>query len=400
MASFSVNLAAAARSLKEGWQRAILSGLGVMVGSVAIVLLASIATGIKRDIAGQVEDIGVQILIVIPGRIEDGTFNPNLGGSSYLKEEDAQRLARVPGVLQSAPWSFVGGGIRNGKKTATSILVSTTDAWFRMRPTRLAEGRVFGPQDDQSDVCVIGSVARHELFGDASAVGKVVTVNGRGYRIIGVTQDKKSEQSLFSMGGFENLVYLPYHRLKRLQPDLQTHRLMVQISSTAEPKALVKRLDAELGKRLDRQQYQVLTQEELLGLVYKLMGIVTWLLTGLTSIALFVGGIGIMAVMLMSVNERIAEIGIRKTVGARRGDVFLQFLLEAVMISVGGVGAGLAISQGAIVLIRSISLVHPAMTVGIVGLAAAFSIGSGVVFGLIPALHAARLEPVDCLRRG
>lgn len=394
-----MNLSVALRSLAGHWQRATLSALGVMVGAVAIVLLTSIATGIKSDITGQVSEIGIQVLVVIPGRIEDGTFNPNLGGESYLKEEDATALAKAKGVLRTAPWSFVGGGIRNGKKTATSILIATTANWFDMHATHVQEGRVLNPADDLSDVCVIGSVAKESLFGSGTSLGKKVDINQHKYVVVGVTEDKKSEQSLFSMGGFQNLVYVPYHGLKKLHPDLQTHRVMVQMEPTAEPRALIKSLDAILAKRLDRQQFQVLTQEDLLGLVYKLMGIVTWLLTGLTSIALFVGGIGIMAIMLMSVNERSVEIGIRKTVGAKRSDIFTQFLAESVFVSTMGVLAAILISLGAIELIKSVSLVRPMMTPGILGLTFGFSIAVGIVFGTWPALAASRLDPVECFRR-
>ncbi|MGV3617545.1 MAG: ABC transporter permease [Fimbriimonas sp.] len=398
MASFLSNLGAATRSLREQWQRAALSALGIMVGAVAVLLLVAIATGVQADITRQVQDIGVNVLVVIPGRIEDGTFNPNLGGGSYLKEEDAKRLAGVDGVVRTTPWTFVGGGIRNGKRTAASILVATTPAWFAMREEKLEAGRTFLPSEGTADVCVIGSVARKALFGEGSAIGKKVTINGHPFAVVGVTKDQKSEQSLFSMGGFQNLVYIPYHRQKQLQPDMQTDRVMVQIRPEAEPRALIKRLDAVLAQRLDRQQFQVLTQEDLLGLVYKLMGILTWLLTGLTSIALFVGGVGIMAVMLMSVNERAYEIGIRKTVGARRRDIFVQFLLEAILLALIGSTIGLAFSAVACALLAAFTPIKPILSLAIVGLAAGTCLAVGIVFGLIPALNAARKDPVDCLR--
>lgn len=386
------------RSLREQWQRATLSALGIMVGSVAVLLLVAIATGVQADITRQVQDIGVNVLVVIPGRIEDGTFNPNLGGGSYLKEEDAARLAKVDGVVRTTPWTFVGGGIRNGKKTAASILVATTPAWFAMRDEQLEAGRTFRPEEAKADVCVIGSVARKSLFGDGDAIGKPVTINGHAFRVVGVTRDQKSEQSLFSMGGFQNLVYIPYHRQKQLQPDMQTDRVMVQIRPEAEPKALIQRLDAVLAQRLDRQQFQVLTQEDLLGLVYKLMGILTWLLTGLTSIALFVGGVGIMAVMLMSVNERAYEIGIRKTVGAHRRDIFVQFLLEAILLALLGSAAGLALSAATCAVLSALTPIKPILSLPIVALGIGTSVGVGAFFGVIPALNAARKDPVVCLR--
>ncbi len=392
------NVRSGLASLKEHWQRVILTSVGIMVGATAIILLISIAKGVQADVAHQVEDIGVNVLIVIPGRIEDGTFNPNLGGGSFLKEEDAVRLRGVPGVTKAIPWTFVGGGVRTEKKTASSVLVATTEAWFQMRPTALDGGRVFTADDDVKDVCVLGSVARKSLFGTDAAVGKQVTINSRKYLVIGVTKDKSTEKSLFSMGGLENFVYIPFHGQKRHQPDMQTARIMVQVDPHFEPKKLIRQMDAVLGQRLDHQQYQVLTQEDLLGLVFKLTGILTWLLTGLTSIALFVGGIGIMTVMLMSVNERAKEIGVRKATGARNSDIFGQFITEAIAQAMLGGMVALALSYAVCVALYRFTPVKPMVTWETVVLAFGVSLGVGGVFGLIPAMKAARKDPVEALR--
>ena len=370
----------------------------MLVGSTAVVLLVSIAQGVRNDISDQVKDLGVNVLVVIPGRIESGTFNPNLGGLSYLAEADIERLRKVPGVERAEPFTFVGGGIRHGKKTATPLLAATTAGWFEMRATTLAEGRVLSNADDVKDVVVLGAMAKSELFPDGPAVGQTVEINQRPYTVIGVTEEKKKEQSLMSFGSFENLVYLPYRRIKALQPDLPLSRIMIQIRPDAEPKRLVKALDATLGKRLDHQQFQVLTQEDLLGLVYRLSGILTWLLTGLTSISLFVGGVGIMAIMLMSVAERTKEIGIRKTVGARRSDIFIQFLVEAKALALIGGLLGLGLGALADAGLATWTPLKPAITAGVVALALGLSLGVGIVFGLIPAIRAARLMPADAIR--
>jgi len=392
-----VNLVFALRSLRDGWTRALLSALGITVGAAAIALLVSIALGVRDDVESQVRDLGVNVLVVIPGRIDNGTFNPNMGGMSYLEDADATALARVPGVVRAEPFTFLGGYVKAGAKVAQGpLLTACTPGWFAMRPVVMREGRTFGT--GEGDVTVLGSLAADALFPKASAIGKRVTINRRKYTVVGVTQDKKQEGSLLSFGSLQNLVYVPYDRLRAIQPDIQTDRIMIQARPDAEPKALIKRCDAVLQRRLDRAQFQVLTQEDLLGLVYKLTGILTWLLTGLTSIALFVGGVGIMAVMLMSVNERAKEIGVRKAVGARGRDVFAQFLMEALLLSTFGGLMGLLLTVGVDAALDAFTPIHPKMTPGVIALSLLTSLGVGGVFGVIPAMKAARKDPVAALR--
>lgn len=394
-----LNVTSAWQSLWEQRSRAALSALGILVASVAIVLLVSIAIGVRADVTSQVKDLGVNTLVVLPARIEGMGFNPNLGGQSFLKEEDATRLRSVPGVLRTAPLTFAGGGVRAGKKEAFPIVIAATSEWFAMQPNQLREGQFWTDPNSTERVAVLGSLAADALFGEGQpAVGKQVTINQRPYRVVAVTQDQKSEQSLFSMGGFQNVVYVPYHAAKAANPTQQTDRIMVQSAPDAEPKALVKALDQILAQRLDRQQFSVLTQEDLLGLVYQLMSILTWLLTGLTSIALFVGGVGILTVMLMSVNERAREIGVRKTVGARRGDIFQQFLVESATLALIGGTLGFALSYVVCLALYHFTPVKPMVTPGVAALCFGVCLGVGTIFGVWPALRAARQDPVVALR--
>ncbi len=392
------NLLAAWQSLREQRGRAVLSSLGVTVGTIAILLLVSIAKGVQEDVGGEVRNIGVNIMIVLPGRFEEGTVNPNMAGQSFLKESHAERLRQEPGVISVATLTFAGGGVRVGEKEAYPATIAASPEWFGMHRLKLAEGRTYGPND--GDVVVLGSVAKAELFGEASALGKKVEVNGRIYEVIGVSEDKKGggTSGLFAMFGFENVVYLPYAQMRAQNPKLQIDRLMIQSDPAAEPTELKDRLERVLGTELDRQQYSVLTQDELLGLVYKIMGILTWLLTGLTSIALVVGGVGILTVMLMSVNERSREIGIRKTVGSRRRDIFGQFLFEALMLTLAGGFAGLLISSIVCALLAAYTPIKPLMTLGTIAMAIGVCVLVGTVFGLIPAMRAARKDPVVALR--
>jgi putative ABC transport system permease protein len=395
-----VNGLNAVRSILESWQRSALSATGIMVASVAILLLVSIGQGVEKDITGQVEELGANVLVCVPGKVdaESMTFNPNLGGQSWFKPEHGRLLESVPGVRQVATLSFAGGGLRLGKKEAFPLMVAATPNWFSVHQVKLEEGSFYTDQASSDKVVVLGAVAKAELFGAEQAVGKEVEVNGKPFRVIGVLEDPQQEQSLFSSASFQNVAYIPLSTHLSLSPGAQIDRFMVQSSSTAEPKPLVKALEDKLATALDRQQFSVLTQEDLLGLIFSVMSILSTLVVGLTSIALFVGGMGILTVMVMSVNERRKEIGVLKAVGATRRDVFQQFLIEAVIIGVVGVMAGLVISMGVNAALAAFTKIKPLMTPETVLLAFGVGVGVGALAGLFPAMQAARQDPVVSLR--
>lgn len=400
MPSLHSNLFAALNSLKDQKQRAMLSATGILVAAAAIVLLISVARGVERDVDRQITDLGVNLLVVIPGRISgDSLFSPNLMGLSYLRDEDVSRVRKVPGVLRAAPLMFVGGGIHQGARESQSTMIIAAGAdWFHVHPSTLAQGKFYTEGQSHERVCVIGSIAKENLFGSSQALGRPITINGANYRVVGVTQDQKAEDSLFSMGGFENIAYIPYELARDTLPSPQINRIMIQTAPDREPKTLVAAVRNELAKRLSSDQFSVLTQEDLMKVFYQILGILTGLLASLTSIALVVGGMGIMTVMLMSVSERAKEIGVRKTVGARQSDIFQQFLLEAVFLTVIGGMAGCGVSDFICMLIARFTKVKPLVSWDVIVLGIGVSVVVGVVFGLVPAIRAARKNPVDALR--
>lgn len=368
-----------------------------MAATIAVVLLASIAIGVRKDFTDQVQDLGVNTLIIIPGKLAGG-FNFNLGGASYLKKADADRLQRIKGVASTGAWTFVGGGATYRGNQAASFLVATTPSWFKMKKFELEEGRLLTPADDHRDVTLIGSIAKEGLFGTAPALGKKIRINGRDYEVIGVTKDEKQDDSLMSMGSFQNLIYIPFARLHELVPTSQTDRLLVQLDSKVEPSALLGTLKAELGKTLDEEQFDVLTQKDLLKVVYKFTNILQWLLVGLTGIALFVGGIGILNVMLLSVGERTSEIGIRKAMGATHGSIFRQFLAESIGICLLGTLVGLAFSGGVCLLLAKFSPINPIVTWQTVFGTIGASMLTGLLSGISPSMKAARKDPVRAIQ--
>jgi putative ABC transport system permease protein len=385
-------------TLRENLKRTMLTASGVMAATIAVVLLASIAIGVRKDFTEQVQELGVSTLIVIPGKFGESMPNFNLGGASYLKREDSKRLLKISGVTRTACWTFVGGGALYGDKQAASFLAATTPEWFQIKKFTLQEGRLLTLADDFRDVSVIGSIAKEGLFGKASALGKKININGRTYEVVGVTEDKKQENSIMSLGSFQNLIYIPYAGLHKREPQSQTDRILIQIDSRIEPVNILKQLKSTLGERLDDNQFDILTEQDLLKVIYKFTDILQWLLVGLTGIALFVGGIGIMNVMLLSVGERTTEIGIRKATGAHNRSIFLQFIAESIGISILGSLAGLLFSAFVCFLIDRFTPIHPIVTPLTIAGTLFASLITGVVFGILPSMKAAKKDPVKAIQ--
>lgn len=385
-------------TLRENLRSSLLATVGVAVASIAILLLISIGLGVQKDITGQIDSLGADLLIVVPGKVDLGSFNPNFVGKSFLTEQNAEDIAAINGIRRVSKFSFAGGGIQAGDQDAYPIIIGTTPEWFQMQPATLAEGRTFTPEDGSAPICVIGSVAAHALFPNESAVGKEVQINGESFRVIGVLQDGKAESSPFSAFSLVNVVYLPLSHLQATQQNVQIDRILVQIDQTVEPRALVEQINQALGQRLQETQYSVLTQQDLLRLVFDVLGILGTLVIGLTSIALVVGGLGIMTVMMMSVGERTKEIGVRKALGASRRSIFFHFLTESALIGLAGVVLGLLVSLAVLVFIDQATPIKPLVTWQTVVLAFGVGIGLGSLFGVIPAIKAARMDPVVALR--
>lgn len=368
---------------------------------MAIILLISIAKGVQIELQRQVESLGANLLIVVPFRFTgDGpTFNPNVAGLSYLKEADVDTIRRIEGVRDAVPFVFPGGSIRQGKREITSALIIATEPrWFRMRPFPFAEGGPLAAAGSDSRTVVLGQIAKDALFGAKSrALGQTVVINEEVYRVVGVTR-REEENSLFSSAGLGNVVFIPYGYIKEQLQGPPLSRIFVQTEPDVDPKKVIARIEEALGRRLNKDNFSVITQRDLLKLLFSIMQIVTALLFGLTSIALVVGGLGIMTVMLMSVGERAKEIGIRKTVGATRQDIFLQFLSEALTLAMIGGIVGLAASYGICTALRTMTVIKPVITWQTIALAMGVSAGIGGVFGLIPAMKAARQDPVASLR--
>jgi len=397
-----INVGAALESLGRNWFRSFLTILGVVIGVASVIVLMAFGMGAQKEITGQIDTLGTNVAIVLPGKLKgQSNFNPTAGmGVSNLSLADVEAVRAVAGVRSVAPLMFLGGGVYRGDKPATICMpIATSPEFVAIRRLAIDRGRFFTPEEMDRAVCVLGVGIKKDLFGEEDPLGKEITLNEHPYRVIGVVRERNIGSGLFGGEELDALIYTPLTIAQRLNEMKRLHRILIEMVPGQDPDAITERTrQALLAAHGNRDDFSLLRAKELLDMFYKVFSMLAALLLGITSISLIVGGIGIMNIMLVSVTERTREIGIRKTVGARRRDIFYQFLSEAVTLStLGGLlGIGLALVVCWLVA-RNLPL-KPLITGGSIALGFGVCVVVGIVSGVIPAVLAARKDPIDAVR--
>jgi putative ABC transport system permease protein len=383
----------ALEALRANRLRSSLTMLGVVIGVAAVVVLVAIGTGAKREVEQQVEGLGSNLLIVVPGRLEFGAAP----AVSRMSLSDVDAVARVVGD-RSRVAVTVGSGetVRAGTRTRfTSVLgvLETTPRVF-VRTVNRGAYLTRSDVDTARRVAVLGSTVSRELFGDRDPVGQQVTVAGVRFRVVGVFAP--TGQSLGVDRDDE--VHIPVTTAHRLLGTDRIDALAVKAPDRERITQLGDRIVAELSRRHSETEFSAVTQEQILGVLGDILGVLTGVLAAIAGISLLVGGVGVSNIMLVSVRERTREIGLRKAVGARPRDIGTQFLLEAVLLTTLGGITGMALGIGAALLVDALSPVPAAITWWSLALAFGVSATVGIIFGVVPAQRAGRLDPVVALR--
>lgn len=399
MSNFRENVASAFRALRENWLRTALTMLGIVIGVGSVVLLVGIGQGVKLDVTKQIDSLGANFVGIVPGKLEP-SGQPNFMatlGISTLTEKDVADLSALPGIKVCVPLMFVGGTVEHGKETYSSLVIASKAGIYDIRRYPFEDGRFFRTEEEDSDVCVLSNTPKHEIFGDRRAVGQSISVRGHPFRIVGVL--KPEDESVLAQFSFTNVIYLPLAASKRSFHGGQINRIFMATDMKRAPDPILASIKSTMrANHGGKEDFGLLTQKQILGAIYKVFNIVTALLAGISAISLVVAGIGIMNIMLVTVTERTREIGIRKTVGARRKDVFVQFLTEAVALSfVGGV-IGTILATGICAIIGANTALRPLVTPAAVFMAFGVCFLVGIVFGVAPAMRAARQDPIEALR--
>ncbi|HYJ45615.1 MAG TPA: ABC transporter permease [Pyrinomonadaceae bacterium] len=406
------NLKMALQTLRSNKLRSFLTVIGVVIGVWTVMAIASIISGIDTAVRKEVESFGTRSIFI-------AKFQPGLRIGRLSREErmrkpltydDALALRSLPAVELSVPFldvsnNFFGTKINvsaNGKTTAAVQLQGTLPDFERAGTEIVAEGRYFNQfeNDTNQQVCLIGSAVADSFFPFTSPVDKTIEIGGNEFRIVGLLE--KRESFLFGGGSDQqnNVIYMPYNVAHKLKPNAQD----IFILAVAKPGLMDEAKDQITDLLRVRRQvsfnqpnnFGMATADSVLDQFRAITFGVAIAMVVISSVGLMVGGIGVMNIMLVSVTERTREIGIRKAIGARKRDILIQFLIEAMTLTGLGGLIGLGIGWLTTLLIRMVVPSYVPLWAPIGGFVA--SVGIGLVFGLWPAWKAARLDPIEALR--
>jgi putative ABC transport system permease protein len=389
--------------------RSALTMLGILIGITAVVLTVGLGEGARAKVQDEINQLGTNILVVSPGSSTSSTgARGGFGSASTLTAQDAQALSSrdvAPDVEAVAPVSSSRVTLVNGSTNWSTTLNGTTPAWHTIRSRGVSSGRFIDASDEQhaASVIVLGPDTAQELFGNGNPIGQSVSFNGVKLQVIGVLDALSSSEDTSN----NDLAVVPLstytQRLVGGTNRNSVSSIYVKATSSGtlsaayqEANALL--LNAHKITTAANADFSIATQQSILSAATSVDDTLTVMLGGIAVIALLVGGIGVMNIMLVSVTERIREIGVRKAIGARPKLIRRQFLVEAAILGLAGGLLGVGLGVIGAVVIPSVTDARVEVSVPASIGAIAVAIGIGMVFGVYPASRAARLAPIDALR--
>jgi len=380
-------------ALRANRLRSILTMVGVIIGVAAVVVLVAIGSGAKAEVEKQVEGLGSNLILVLPGEFDIGSA-PTV---SRLELDDVDYIGRAIGDSGAVATTVQSGEqVRVGSKEIFTTINGTNENVPNVFDRPVARGRYIsaGDVDTRRRVAVLGSDAATTLFGDVDPLGRQTTIAGVRFRVIGVFQPVGST---FGVNRNEE-IHVPVTSAQRLFGVERIDALAVKAPTIDSLEPTQARILQALNEKYPGEKFSAVTQTQILGTIGQILGLLTLVLAAIAAISLLVGGVGVSNIMLVSVRERTREIGLRKALGARQRDILSQFLTEAILLtSIGGV-IGIALGVGASALAAAVSPLPAQISWWSPVLAFGVSAAVGVFFGVAPARRAGRLDPVVALR--
>ena len=401
---FSATWMIALRALRRNPMRSGLTMLGIIIGVAAVIAMVAIGTGAKEQVASSIAQIGQNTVMVLSGAPSRGGVRGGWGSAPTLTRQDYEAIRKeVSGVIRATPDVRKTAQVMAGNQNVNTTINGAGEDFVDIRAWDFVEGGNFSSSDVKAatKVAILGNTVATNLFGDASPVGQIVRIQNAPYAVVGLLKPK----GMSMMGSDQDdVVLVPWSSaLVRLTGTDSFRSITVQAESAEQVEQVMEDIAALLRQRHHlragaEDDFHVHSQQEIMEMATSTAKTMTILLGAIAGVSLLVGGIGIMNIMLVSVTERTREIGVRMAVGARGSDILLQFLVEAVVLSVGGgligIGLGVGIAQIVSAKVGWNTLVSPESVV----LAFAFSAVIGIFFGFYPARKAAGLDPIEALR--
>ena len=404
----------ATRSLTHGKMRSVLTMLGIVIGIASVIILMSIGQSAQDLILGQVQSIGSNLIIIVPGAPSNGKFSPPAAAQGIvvtsLQQRDVDALQREPSIVAVTPEVRGQADAVYGNNNATVGFTGTTADFFSVSNLSVGKGQIFskGDVDSSNHVVVIGPTLAGTLFGPSlDPINKTIRIKNVSFRVVGVLS--KGGTGAFGVD-IGNLVVMPITLAqKQLLGISYFNVIVVQANASYDVNFTKSRITFVLSQNHgitdpNKEDFNIQTQADILSLLGNITSILTLFLSAIASISLIVGGIGIMNIMLVAVTERTREIGLRKAVGATDRDILEQFLIESILLTLAGGIIGIAIGAGTVGLVYfvlttffSIGWVF-AFPISAVILGLSVSTVAGVAFGIYPAHQAGKKNPIDALR--
>lgn len=391
----------ALKSLLSNKLRSFLAMLGIIIGVGAVISMLGLATGAKQQVMQRISSMGTNLLVVRPGhRGHHGVASEN---RQDLTLEDAEKIINsVSGIKQIAPVVSQKTQIKYYNKNTRADVLGTSVTFFSIRNFEIERGRKFrqGETERMAWVAIIGTDTAEQLFEKEDPLDEKIKIKGLEFKIIGVLKTK-GDQGWFNP---DDQVIIPYTTAMKILFGMDKLR---EIDIQANPNVDLEKMQQEITTILRKSHklkpdieddFRIRNQAEIVDVASNVTNTFTFLLGGIASISLLVGGIGIMNIMLVTVTERTKEIGIRKAIGAKEKDILRQFLIEAVLMTAMGGFIGVLCGMGVAFLIERFSEFISVVTISSILLALSFSAAVGIFFGYYPAYRAAKLSPIDALR--
>lgn len=404
----SGNVKMAIEAIRGARWRSLLTTLGIVVGVVSVVTTVSLGEGAKRQVVGQINQAGPDLITIRPGAAAKRDHNGQLTGPGLLgslnvgafSQRDFEAIRQAPGVRMASSLSYVTNTASHGDQTYDDgFVVGTTEDLPALLNQKLAFGAFFSGDESRQNVAVIGKRVAEQLFGENVPLGRAFTIRDQEFAVRGVFEEFPTSP-LVPNADYNRMIFIPQDTAIDLTDDTaRLYQILARPESPRHVDETAKAIDAALYKVHAKQRdFAVLRQEDNLALAHDTLNLLTVFVSSVAAISLIVGGIGILNIMLVSVTERTHEIGVRKAIGATNRQILSQFLTESAILSLAGGFLGIIMSLLVNYLFRIFTDLTPVLTWQIIGVAVGVSVSVGIVFGITPALKAARKRPIDALR--